>query len=501
MKLLLFIATVTAAVLALATPATSASPSTMTSSGGFRFWDAVRAEREWSWFPRDTAEFASRLGEAAAKTADATAFAQAWTRAKAVYESGGSAPRSSPTRTLQSLSTTAESRDTRTTSVFKAYETYFGTPRFGDRLVSDALNGAQAFSTTPVSTRARVAALAPVTTTAFAEVLARVDLAVARCTSGNADAALAEWDAAWALYADVGNATSDASLYAIASEACALFRTCDETGQRAKASNNVLEAFALGQVHVVTGRCGALQAAATAVSRNMVVPLVQMTLAYAHRADVRSSFATRSADNGVERGSLWAFSHALLPLMSSRCGASVAARVRSNTDVSESPPVREGVTTFVRAVQQTYGCLGISCADVGEHAPDAPRCVDASAATFAPSVATPEGINCPKPSAEQAALINLGVGGLVVVLLVVAVVLFAAGFASGWACLNRRVRLEHEEMAPGAQWHASSNSSLSKPNTLDTLSTGGRTSPRRVEHSPDVVHGAGAARDGAVSAV
>jgi hypothetical protein len=80
------------------------------------------------------------------------------------------------------------------------------------------------------------------------------------------------------------------------------------------------------------------------------------------------------ADGFVELVEGWAFAMAVLPRIAA-CDAAVAATVVSNmrmrTDASDPAMVADGYAAVIAAVETTYACLGITCADVRAMSSDA----------------------------------------------------------------------------------------------------------------------------------
>lgn len=71
-----------------------------------------------------------------------------------------------------------------------------------------------------------------------------------------------------------------------------------------------------------------------------------------------------------EAAELWAFSAAALPRIS-ECDATVAATVKSNTDInSASAPMSDGYEVLKGQLETVYSCLGFTCADVGGYFDD-----------------------------------------------------------------------------------------------------------------------------------
>mmetsp|Transcript_9989 Transcript_9989/g.32099 ORF Transcript_9989/g.32099 Transcript_9989/m.32099 type:complete len:278 (+) Transcript_9989:197-1030(+) len=113
----------------------------------------------------------------------------------------------------------------------------------------------------------------------------------------------------------------------------------------------------------------------------MTVPLIQGTLRYAWRADPGGNNETAE---GKALAELNAFAAALEPRLAS-CDAEAAEVVSRNaelTDVDRAVP--DGFAAVKAAIESTYSCLGVTCADVGSLNHDGAqvagmgRCLDGS---------------------------------------------------------------------------------------------------------------------------
>ena len=99
----------------------------------------------------------------------------------------------------------------------------------------------------------------------------------------------------------------------------------------------------------------------------MFVPILQGLYREAWEVDETMSHVHHGADGFVEVIEGWAFASAVLPRIAA-CDAAVAQKVVDNMQIrtSQAAPhnVAEGYEAVIAAVETTYDCLGITCADV-----------------------------------------------------------------------------------------------------------------------------------------
>ena len=84
----------------------------------------------------------------------------------------------------------------------------------------------------------------------------------------------------------------------------------------------------------------------------------------------------------VEVAEGWAFAAPLLPLIA-ECDASVGETIHANMWLNADVNVKDGFSAVKSAIESVYGCLGITCADVGGLAADgvAAACSERAART------------------------------------------------------------------------------------------------------------------------
>merc|ERR1719269_45191 len=116
----------------------------------------------------------------------------------------------------------------------------------------------------------------------------------------------------------------------------------------------------------------------------MTVPLIQDLIKNAWRmdpaggdncaADAGKNALTASDECVKNWAEAWAFAAAVLPQVH-QCDAAAAETIRYNLDIEAATPVQWGFYSVKEAIESTYPCLGIRCADVGAYS-DTKPCYD-----------------------------------------------------------------------------------------------------------------------------
>jgi len=215
------------------------------------------------------------------------------------------------------------------------------------------------------------------------------------------------WDEGWAFYAGstVGMTAADAAtnnqgtlIWELAEKRGADFGTMHSTGP-STANVNALALAIQGRDLIIAASCAAAEPVVQAWRAQQTVPLVQGTLKYAFKADPANTAgdctadATNTgltADAGCAKSWAegWAFAAAVLPQVHA-CDAAAATTIKTNLDIAASAPMAGGFAAVKTAIESTYACMGITCADVGAYS-DSTACVDpvaSSDAATAPALA------------------------------------------------------------------------------------------------------------------
>ncbi|KAK7238880.1 hypothetical protein SO694_00026043 [Aureococcus anophagefferens] len=210
--------------------------------------------------------------------------------------------------------------------------------------------------------------------------------ALGKCEAGDVDeAAPHAWDEGWAFYAgSTTGADGDergALGYGLGERRCANFGTCaddglpawrsEDEGAAANANAKLLRLYEAGLKDIQDAdRCGDARAYVDDIVAQMTVPLVQGTLRYAYRSSPEGTAEALGSD-----GKVWAefhaFGYALLPRVhacDASAGAALAAALEAPDVIDEATAgdlVPGGFAAVKAALESTYACLGITCADVG----------------------------------------------------------------------------------------------------------------------------------------
>ena len=208
--------------------------------------------------------------------------------------------------------------------------------------------------------------------------VAEMEEAVASCGDGTTTAAMA-WDRSVALYAGSlegasGDAAAGNMLYRLAEDMCAAFGTCTEettysTTASSAVNQNIFSHFWVGasQISAWTSpnSCSELEATKESIVAQMKVPLLQGMNRYAHAVSVGR--ATASEDDMARAHTFAAERTPLLETCDTHTAAAVASSLAlfNATEIKEGKSLPRGFGHHLKAVERTYACLGVSCADVG----------------------------------------------------------------------------------------------------------------------------------------
>ena len=171
------------------------------------------------------------------------------------------------------------------------------------------------------------------------------------------------WDEAVALYTGSLEGTDGSGnglfLYDHADKRCANFRTCGrsrdlDTGKSA-VNLEIFDLFQSAQLDIFNGLCDSARSHKERIMQLMIVPLVQGVLYYAYVNDKQQDSSEK------EGASAAVYAASILPMIHS-CNSADA------TSVWEMMALGSSRTDFVSvkaAIEHNYGCLGITCVDVG----------------------------------------------------------------------------------------------------------------------------------------
>jgi hypothetical protein len=294
-----------------------------------------------------------------------------------IYEDGRSSDTSlsAPAYTLQSLSsiTIDSSSATSMIEVHQLYQDYYGVADYANQWILGAFkdddstastftNGRMDFSLlTDIEAQGVAIETAVVVMSIWMTVVQHVYEAIDRCNYVDTAASLNNWDQAVAFY--TGSTVTEptihdqgALLYSLAQTHCKTFGTCHPVSGMAKVNTAVYADFNVGKENLLAGKCLEAKANAESILRWMQVPLIQGTLASVYTMDLAND------DRQTTRAQGAAYGAAILPLLD-KCNANYTALVYRDMDLAMSSL---GSFEVVKdALESQYGCLRVTCADVG----------------------------------------------------------------------------------------------------------------------------------------
>jgi hypothetical protein len=172
------------------------------------------------------------------------------------------------------------------------------------------------------------------------------------------------WDEAVAFYTGSqqgkDGTTSGYLVYTLANKRCENFKTCGDNGDllegTSKVNSDIFQLFKLGQQNFLSGKCSEAKTQKDRIAQLMAVPLVQGTIRYAY---LTSSSQKDVDEKSKAEGAVFAAS--VLPIVHA-CNPDDAQTIYENMGVG-SPAA--DFAAVKQAFERNYGCMGISCSDVG----------------------------------------------------------------------------------------------------------------------------------------
>ena len=161
-----------------------------------------------------------------------------------------------------------------------------------------------------------------------------------------------------------GGSSGGKLVYRLAEKRCANFGTCgaagDSTSGTAQVNLELFPLFAEGARLLERGECSAVRPLVDRIVSLMTVPLVQGSLRYAYK--IGEVAGDRSQKNAAEGA---VFTAAVLPLVH-YCNPASAATISANQKFGLYDAGTYPTFSLVKgAFEETYPCLGITCAQVG----------------------------------------------------------------------------------------------------------------------------------------
>lgn len=197
----------------------------------------------------------------------------------------------------------------------------------------------------------------------FMAVVRKMEDAITNCEKKGSKPITLDWDEAVAFYTGSLEGTDGSGdgylLHQLADERCGNFHTCGENADKAsghaKVNHEIFQQFKLGQRNLKAGNCAEVKANKEFIERQMIIPMIQGTLRYAH---IQSNGETATEKGNAEGAT---FAAAVLPIVHS-CNPRDAEIIYDNMKLGASS------TNFghvKNSLQATYRCMGVSCEDVG----------------------------------------------------------------------------------------------------------------------------------------
>ena len=124
----------------------------------------------------------------------------------------------------------------------------------------------------------------------------------------------------------------------------------------AAVNSEIYKNFRMGKQDLLVGNCDAVRANVKRITELMTVPLIQGAIRYAYIMDKENDTLEKSEAEGAT------FAAAVLPLLHA-CNSEDAGIVYNNMRVGNGGSA--GFKVVKSAFEKNYGCLGITCADVG----------------------------------------------------------------------------------------------------------------------------------------
>merc|ERR1740130_2521868 len=337
--------------------------------------------------------------------------------AKRIYENGGVSTTNSAcesgkpcfnsmskgkARTLKGFSTGAKAKmydgeaATRPYRHYKMFYDYYGDFDYADKRVTQALDGtAQTFTSgrhssgltfSGLGNAARIEAVKK--GTAYMHVwmyaIREFEDAIEDCTTCVSDCnehstnsgQVHAWDEGVAFYTGslegtaAGVDSAGQMVHHLADKRCENFKTCGLAGGATDGTSQVNTElfkagglFAQGRDLLQQGHCAQVRPVIDQIVSLMTVPLVQGTLRYAWKVGVTggggNSASSQTSKNKAEGAT---FAAAVLPLVH-YCNSAAATIVSDHMKFGADAP---NTTDVKSALEDTYACLGITCAHVGE---------------------------------------------------------------------------------------------------------------------------------------
>jgi hypothetical protein len=260
-------------------------------------------------------------------------------------------------------------------AVFQKFVNYYGVPDYADKFVTAALDGTSVallpagtfdFSKWGFDGRSQAAKKGTAYITIAMQILGELENAIESCDTCKSStcSAIHALDKAVAYYTGSLEGTdgvpSGNAIYQLADNRCSGFKTCGPLGNitntTSKVNLDIFAAFNSMKSTLATKQCTSAVMAKDTIAKKLFIPMLQGTLRYAWVTDTRTLPSEGAEAEGLT------FAASVLPLIHA-CNSASATTIMTNLRIGQNGTANFPVVKA--AFETTYGCLGITCAEVG----------------------------------------------------------------------------------------------------------------------------------------
>ena len=272
-------------------------------------------------------------------------------------------------RTLAGFSTAADEKMTGY-EMFEIYKDYFGVGDYAHRFISAALQAgndagtsvSMDFSVQDDDFRVGSAMVGSAFWSVWMYLIWEMEDAIGDCNDGCSDcndAPVHAWDEAWAFYTGSlegkFGSTSGIFPYRLAENMCSIMGTC--LAGKSKVNRELEDAFIDGKNKIDQGDCSGAEAYKKTIMTKMSIPLIQATL--------NSAFTIANGDSSSKaKAEAATFAGSILPQVA-KCSSADAEIIKNNLWIDSSPLDMDGFNAVKGAFENNYGCMGVTCDDIG----------------------------------------------------------------------------------------------------------------------------------------
>mmetsp|Transcript_1533 Transcript_1533/g.2332 ORF Transcript_1533/g.2332 Transcript_1533/m.2332 type:complete len:556 (+) Transcript_1533:79-1746(+) len=204
-------------------------------------------------------------------------------------------------------------------------------------------------------------------------VIGKMEAAVGLCNPYNCEIpndcnpeSVHAWDEAVALYTGSLEDEDDPGilLYAEAETRCKEFNTCKRGREKKSINEEIFDLFRMAQKDITNSKCNTLIAIKNRIVQLMTVPLIQSTLRYAY---INNYQTMNDVDRAKAQSEGATYAASVVPMLHF-CEKDNVQSQRDAQLIYELMTVGPSETKFTevkKAFERHYGCLGLSCEDIG----------------------------------------------------------------------------------------------------------------------------------------